>query len=519
MINVSPQTILKTSLITLIGLLHLTGSAQEVELKGEIKCSAPLNGGQGYSQPISMRIKDGYGTGITETADTLENQELTITADGSVRYNAIGIWKNQPNRRWRIHGIGTLDGLSIKASGGMYANTAAELVRPKCEIQLTSTAPLKAPESKVTTYKIDTVGEPLGVSPSSITGGAIFREWGLERGLPWSLKVTPKNAPKELNSRNPSFTEKLLLSEASNVVQQTKAKAMVFIDDGKVVAAIARPQIKGETLLPSASMSKTVTALGVGKAICDGKLNLETTAGSLISSLQGTDLGKSSLREILLMSSGSAETMTQHTHGITYDETRQYLWNASSSVKDLVSSARISTAKPGNKTNDYKSTDPYTAALMVQEATATPFTQWLADNIFKPAGIADTYALDVDRQGNFLATGGVRLSMNDWIRLAIFIQEQRDQETYFGKYVQALSKSQIKIAKQAGVNGYFNGYSFFTWTENDQASHTAWAVGFNGQRIGWSVKQQNKKIFLTFGDGSDSDMGTIYPLANRWINQ
>ena len=516
--QISKYKILNTVIITLIGLTHLHGATQEVELKGEIKCGPPQNGGQGYSQPLSIRISEGYGIGLTETAETIENQELAITADGSVRYNAIGIWKNQPNRRWRIYGIGTLDGLSIKASGGMYANTAAELVRPKCEIQLTSTSPLKVPESNVTNYKIDTVGEPLGVSPSSITGGAIFREWGLERGLPWSLKVTPKNVPRELNSRSPSFTEKLLLSEAGNVVQQTKAKVMVFIDDGKVVAAIARPQIKGETLLPSASMSKTVTALGVGKAICDGKLNLETTAGSLISSLQGTDLGKSSLREILLMSSGSAETMTQHTHGITYDETRQYLWNASSSVKDLVSSARISTAKPGNKTNDYKSTDPYTAALMVQEATATPFTQWLADNIFKPAGIADTYALDVDRQGNFLATGGVRLSMNDWIRLAIYIQEQRDQETCFGKYVQALGKSQIKIAKQAGVNGYFNGYSFFTWTENDQASHTAWAAGYNGQRIGWSVKQQNKKIFLTFGDGSDSDMGRIYPLANRWIN-
>lgn len=285
-----------------------------------------------------------------------------------------------------------------------------------------------------------------------------------------------------------------------------------------MVAAIARPHIKGETLLPSASMSKTVTALGVGKAICDGKLDLETTAGSLIKSLQGTDLGKASLREILLMSSGSAETMTEHTHGITYEETRQHLWDPNGSVKDLVSSQRISTAKFGNKTNDYKSTDPYTAALMVQEATATPFTQWLAENIFKPAGVADTYVLDVDRQGNFLATGGVRLSMNDWIRLALYIQEQRDQETCFGKYVQVLSKSQIKISKQEGVNGYFNGYSFFTWTENDQAANIAWAAGHNGQRIGWSVKQQNKKIFLTFGDGSDPEMSKIYPLANRWIN-
>jgi hypothetical protein len=90
-VNVSSQAILKTTFITMVGLSQLSGAAQEVELKGEIKCGATVNGGQGYSQPISIRIKDGYGTGISETTETLENQELVITADGSVRYNAIGI--------------------------------------------------------------------------------------------------------------------------------------------------------------------------------------------------------------------------------------------------------------------------------------------------------------------------------------------------------------------------------------------------------------------------------------------
>ena len=504
--------------IALLGVGNYSIFAQEVELKGEIKCSPPINGGQGYSQPLNIRLTNGYGTGITESTDILENQEVLISADGTINYSAIGIWKNQPNRRWRIYGIGTLNGLSIQASGAMYGNSASELVRTKCDVNLNSTSPIITPEAKVTTYKIETTGQALGVSPSSIDGGARFREWGLEKGLPWSFRTTPENTSKEIKSRNPSFTEKLLFSEASNVLQQTKAKAIIFIDDGKVVSAQVRPHIKGETLLPSASMSKTVTALAVGKAICDGKLTFNTTANALINSLQGTDIGKATLKDILLMSSGSAETTTEHTHGITVDETRQFLWNPNSSVKDLVSSPRISSYKSGKPTHDYKSTDPYIAALMVQQATGTAFTKWLGDKIFKEAGIADNYALDTDRQGNFLSTGGVRLSLNDWIRLAIFIQEQRDQETCFGKFIQGLSTSQIKIPKQAGVNGYFNGYSYFVYTENDLVANSAWAVGHHGQRIGWSTKQNNKKVFLTFGDGSDSEMSRIYPLANRWIN-
>lgn len=505
-------------LVAATGFTHQSALAQPIELRGEIKCGPSNSGGPGYAQPLNLKLKDDYASGVNESDEILENQELIIFSDGVVNYSAIGIWKNQPHRRWRIYGTGVLDGSSIQVSGSMYGNSASELVRPKCDIKLESSAKISFPQNKSVGYKIDTTGPALGVSPSSINGGALFREWGLERGLPWSSQIRPAGAPREIGQRNPNFMERSLIAEAASVIQQTKAKAIIFVDDGKVVASMARPHIKPETLLPSASMSKTVTALGVGKAVCEGKLEMSATAESLIAELQGTAIGKASLRDILLMSSGSAETLTQHTHGITYEETRRHLWNPASSVRELISSPRISGSKSSGVTFDYKSTDPYLAALMVQHATSTPFTKWLDEKIFNPAGIADLYVLDQDRQGNFLATGGVRLSISDWIRLAVYIQEQRDKNDCFGKFVQELGKTQIKIQKIPGVNGYFNGYSYLTWTENDQAPHIAWAVGHNGQRIGWSVKQNNKKLFLTFGDGSDSDMGRIYPLANRWIN-
>lgn len=507
-----------TFLIIATGFSQLPALAQPIDLRGEIKCGPSNSGGPGYTQPLNLRLRDDYAFGLNETAEIIENQELIIFSDGVVNYSAVGMWKNQPHRRWRIYGTGVLDGSSIQASGSMYGNSAAELVRPKCDIKLETPTKISLPQYKPVGYKLDTTGPALGVSPSSITGGLLFREWGLERGLPWSSQVKPTGMPREIGQRNPSFMERALIAEAASVIRQTKAKAVVFIDDGKVVASIARPNIKPETLFPGASMSKTVTALGVGKAICEGKLEMSATAESLIASLQGTAIGKASLRDILLMASGSAETLIQPSHGITYEETRRHLWDPASSVRDLISSSRISGSKSGSPAFDYKSTDPYLAALMVQQATSTPFTQWLNDKIFNPAGMADLYVLDQDRQGNFLATGGVRLSLSDWIRLGIYIQEQRDNNDCFGNFIEELSKTQVKIQKIPGINGFFNGYSYFTWTENDLAPNIAWAVGHNGQRIGWSSRQNNRKLFLTFGDGSDSEMSRIYPLANRWIN-
>jgi CubicO group peptidase (beta-lactamase class C family) len=492
--------------------------AQEASLQGEIRCGPSATGAPGYSQSLSLRLDGSYASGLQENADILENQELVIDRDGRVRYNAIGLWKSQPQRRWRIHATGQLNEGSIQASGRMYGDRAQDLVRSKCDVQLAPSTIIGLSVGRDAPYRVETLGEDLGVSPSSLQGGAVLREWGLERGMPWSYRRKPSDEGREIRGRDPSFSERAVIQDARQLLVQTRVKAMVFVDAGQVVGALARPGVAANTLLPSASMSKTVTALGVGKAICAGVLNWTSTAQSLLPELTGRDLGQATLRDILLMSSRSSETETQHTHGINYEETRDNLWSPNRSVRDLVAVPRIAKARFASPTYDYKSTDPYLAALMTQQATGVPFTQWLSDKIFSEARLADLYVLDTDRQGNFLATAGVRLSLNDWIRLAVYIQEQRDQSSCFGQFIRDVSRSQIAIPKIQGVNGYFSGYSYFTWTANDLAQSTAWAVGAYGQRIGWSTKAGNRRVFLTFGDGSDPDMNKIYPLADRWIN-
>lgn len=501
-----------------LGLFGASVHAQVSNLIGEMKCGSAVLGAPGFSQSLSLRMDGTHATGLNESTDILENQELVLEHDGRVRFNAIGIWKNQPQRRWRIHATGQANGLSIQASGSMYGDRAQDLLREKCDIRLESSVPVVWPAAKVDTFKVETLGNALGVSPSSLQGGAVFREWGLERGLPWSYKVVPVAKGRQIVGREPTFSERSVIQDARQLLVQTRAKAMVFMDAGRVVGALAKPGVEVHTLLPSASMSKTVTALGVGKAICSGQLNPMATAQSLLPQLVGTDLGQATLRDVLLMSSRSSETETQHTHGINYAETRDNLWHPNRSVNDLIALPRITKARYAKPTYDYKSTDPYLAALMTQQATGVPFTQWLTEKIFKEAQIEDLYVLDTDRQGHFLATGGVRLSLSDWMRLAVFIQEQRDEATCFGQFIRDLSHTQITIPKIQGVNGFFTGYGFLTWTDNDLVRSTAWAAGAYGQRIAWSKKAKNTRLFLTFGDGTDPDMNRIYPLADRWIN-
>jgi CubicO group peptidase (beta-lactamase class C family) len=285
------------------------------------------------------------------------------------------------------------------------------------------------------------------------------------------------------------------------------------VDGDQVAYATGRPGLTPLSLLPSASVSKTVTAVGVGKAVCSGRVTLNSALGSLIPGLKAAPIGTASLRDALLMASGSAV----HSHEITPAETSQH-FAGPGSLELLLLTPRFAelSASPGQRFV-YKSIDPYLAAMAVQAVMGKPFSQFLQDEVFTPMGSGEAVILDTDRQGHFLATGGVRMSLADWIRFAAYVREQRAGSGCFADYLKAMSTAQLRIPKIPGVNGFFNGYGYFTWTDNDAAPGSVWAVGHFGQRIGWSTDPAKTRVFLTFGVESDRDMAALYPLAARWL--
>ncbi len=507
------------SLLGLILATSLSCAAQAATLAGTISCPAPAaGGGQAYTQALSLEIQGSRAVGKTETPELVQYEELVFDADGAVRLSISGVGRRD-DRRWYLHATGLQEGSKIRMSAPMTGSDQRTPVRNHCIVQFEPASPVTPPQPRAEAFGVEVTGSVLERSPSTLPGGRNFREWNFEQGLPWSYRGSASATPRPLPARPASGGEIHPLQEARALMRgSTRVKALVFVDDDQVVSAMARPGIGPSTLLPSASMSKSLTALGVGKALCAGRLDLQVQAAALLPALERTVVGQATLRQILLMSSGSAETETTHTHGITYAEAERFLQAEDASLADLVALPRLTRAKGGGQVFDYKSTDPYLAALMTQKATGVPFTRWLETQVLHAAGIAHPFILDTDRQGNFLATGGVRLVLADWVRLSLWLREQRDQPGCFGDFVRAMGKTQVRAPKAEGINGFFNGYSWFTWTEADLAPETAWFVGHFGQRLAWSTRPGNKRLFLTFGDGSDPEMGRIYPLARRWIH-
>lgn len=346
-------------------------------------------------------------------------------------------------------------------------------------------------------------------------------EWLLGPGQPWHYRTAAKPGRPPVPVRLPSPEEQRLIERAEGLLKRIPSRVVVLIDDGQIVEALSTGGIQWNTRLMSASMAKTMTALAVGKAICANRLRLDTRVDSLITNLSGTDLGAATLRDTLLMASGTTEPTPPDYMGVTVQELQQHT-EGTGSVAALIATPRMSSAQraffrkrlPGERFS-YKAGDPWTAALMVERAVGMPVTRWLEEQVLEAIRAEHPAVLGTDRSGYFQgANGSVRLALIDWIRLAIFVEQQRREDTCYGRFIRDMGTRQISAS---GTQAFMNGYGYFTWTDNELAPNTFWASGFGGQLIGWSTNPANRRVFMIFSNAANRMVDQIYPLARDWM--
>ena len=535
-----------------VGASGASASPAQGPWEGTLSCSAQVNSGSpAYHRPFQLSLEGSRGQGEAADAQTVEKISVEIDASGQWRAVIRGVWRQDERRRWITRLEGSDSGQQARLEGRMYAGDGITLVRERCELHLQaqSSAPSAAqaqPSSAVqapmtpssgthTTMRLRTVRQAPGTGESSQqtaaglplqAGRSVLPEaWLYGQGQPWHYRTAAHAGTPAVPVRAPRTDELPLLNLSARLVEELPIKVIALIDDGQIVDVVAAPEIRFSTLLLSASMAKTVTAIAASQALCSGQLSLETRADALVPALAGKALGAATLRDLLRMASGTIDPPPRDVMGTTAEENRHHLEGPGNLVQ-LVSSPSQSTAqptffgtrKPGEKFS-YKARDPYVTALMLEQASGMPAVQWVEQSLL--ARVPNEYAgfLGTDRSGYFGgANGGVRLALVDWIRLAIFVQNERRSDSCLGRYLREMSRTQIAAPMQEGVNGYFKGYGYFTWTENTLAPETFWAVGYGGQRIGWSTDPENRRIFLMFSTSADHHMARIYPLANAWIN-
>lgn len=556
-------------------LLPITASAQSLDgaWAGSLTCSENLqNRNPPYSVSLSMQIAAASGRAERTDAQSIEAFSLQVQPSGAIELQSTGRLRSDSSPRWVTRLTGRASNAELLEFNGQMFSPDGKLVRERCSVTLRRSAQSAANSTSAATnedrltellrqatepsatpslspadsrseraagmdhrsYQIrevkprvpprSTAGTTAGMGGLPLgEGGALYlpEDWLLGSGQPWHYRTTPRGGAVPVPVRSPNHEEVRVIEKARALLQQIESRVVALIADGEIVEVITTGGIRLDTRLMSASMAKTVTALAAGKAICAGRLSMDKRADSLIPGLVGTDLGAATLRDLLLMASGTTEPSARDYVGTTPEEFRQYLEGPGNLEQMLATPSQsmaqrgvFSKVRPGERFS-YKSRDPYTVAMMLERSVGMPATRWVEQHLLGEVAAEYPAILATDRSGYFHgANGAVRMALIDWIRLAIYVDNQRRTDTCFGRFIRDMGKTQIRAD---GVVNHIGGYSYLTWTENSLAPNTFWAVGYGGQRIGWSSDPSNKRIFLMFSNSADRHMDQVYPIARDWF--
>jgi len=358
--------------------------------------------------------------------------------------------------------------------------------------------------------------------PTANGTGAAPDDWLLVKGGPaWWYRTSPSVRPVELRKREPNPAEQRVIDKARTLFANRAAKAIALMDGDTVLYSEFKAPADDDSVFHGFSMGKTVTAMGVGQAICAGKLALATKAEEVVPELKGRALGNATVRDLLRMASGAAEPNPDSS---IWAPGQFAEWKAGTIdllavlTEDRVAKAGrgvFSAYKPGEHFS-YKSTDPYLLGIMVSRVTGMPFSQWLQGVVLDPMGAATPGLYSQDRQKNPLADSGLQARFDDWLRFAMWVKQSSKAAGCFGDFVREATGTQIAnegTTATRKVGKLFGGYGYFTWTDNTISPNTAWASGWGGQRISWH--KDSDRMVVVFSNVEDW-MADLYELDREW---
>lgn len=349
---------------------------------------------------------------------------------------------------------------------------------------------------------------------------ALPDSWLLSNGQSFHFKSTASPLPRALTQRSPTAQEQAIIEKADSLIRSKPAKAIALVSGDELVWVKFQNPQDSDKLFMSMSVGKTITALAAGKAICSNKISLDTVTADIVPELKDRDLGKSKLVDLLKMSSGTWEGNNDST--VFTGSQERAVNNGKASLLDLISDEKISAfqnsflrkvSSPGSDFS-YKSTEPLTVGVIINRVTGMSYAKYVQQEILNPAGVSSAGVIGQDWFEYGRSDGSVRLRVEDWVRVAVWVRESMDKDDCFGKFLQAASTTQIKnVSKKIGSS--FDGYGYFIWTENAYAKDSFWASGHGGQRIGWN--QKNKRILVAFSN-HETYMLDLYAIYNEWMS-
>lgn len=161
----------------------------------------------------------------------------------------------------------------------------------------------------------------------------------------------------------------------------------------------------------------------------------------------------------------------------------------------------------------YKGMDTNALSITIADKTKQKFQTYFSTSVWQRIGAEHSAFMQVDRNRDASANGGMGATARDWARLAIYIRDKSRESSCIGEYLRTATSPQISNRTDTG--NLFSSYGFQFWTGNQiTQTKSAWLNGFDGQRIGIDLSTGKIIVLLS------NELGAVrntYELFDRWI--
>jgi CubicO group peptidase (beta-lactamase class C family) len=298
--------------------------------------------------------------------------------------------------------------------------------------------------------------------------------------------VNPSGDSKPLPSKSVPITDevKQLLDDLFN---KNNTKAMIVARDSEIIYERYSFGVGKRNTPLGYSMSKSLTALTVGRAICDGHIsNIDDPIKKYVPILSATSWGEASIKDVLRMSSGAYRTDLR-LNGHKSRELELSIGPALAEGRmtaDFIDLMKVADEKslPFGSTWNYSNFDTIALGLLVQNATGMPFPKYFEKAIWQNIGAEYRGSWLINRNGQTSTYQGFSASPHDWIRIGVMVlKELENKENCFGKFLKDAT------SKQISSYGLATSYGYQIWVGCNSATTDFCFIGFGGQFLLFNI--------------------------------
>jgi len=328
--------------------------------------------------------------------------------------------------------------------------------------------------------------------------------------FPNNKQFAPSSNPIRLEYKDPSSMtsgDRSVAAQAEHLINSNATTAILLIEKGKIIFEKYKEPATQSSPLFSQSMSKSLTAMTIGKMLCDGKIaDLDQTADTYTPGLKGMAVGNATVRQLLMMSSGAKDAV----HAGSSSPTEWIdLRDGKLSIEQLWKD-RAQPEMPPGKEFRYNAIDTF-ALSEIADKSGGFFNEF--NEIWKDAGTESTGYWLYANDGRPMSASGVSATARDWARLAMYsIRQLHSSNQCISKFMKEATSPQIRNGSKR-IGKAFDHYGYQMWIGSFRMSPSYWWVGYGGQRVG--VDPVNERIIVLTSYREDY-MGDVYKLFGFW---